>query len=105
MVGEGLAKGAQQLFKPVSVGARQGPFSGRQDILQGQPQQFIDQGVLAGEPAVHGADAHAGPRGDLLHAGVGAGLAEHLAGCGKDTVIIPDGVAPGRQGPVLGCAP
>ncbi len=102
MVGERLAQGPQELFEPVSAGARQRPVGGRQDLLEGQPQQLIDQGVFAGEVAVDGADAHAGPRGDLLHAGVGARLAQHVARGGQDGVIVPDGVAPGAQDPLRG---
>ena len=102
MVGEGLAEGAQQFFETVAVGTRQRPFGGRQDLLERQLEQFIDQRVLAGEPAVHGADAHSGPRGDLLHARVGAGLAEHLARGVEDAVIVPHGVAPRRRGPGSG---
>ena len=94
MVGERLAEGAQQFLETVPVGARQRPFGGRQDLLERQPQQLVDQRVLAGEPAVDRADAHAGPRGDLLHAGVGAGLAEHLARGVEDAVIVAHGVAP-----------
>ena len=101
MVGEGLAEGAQQLLEPMPVGARQRLVGGRQDLFQGQPEQLVDQGVLAGEPAVHGADAHPGPRGDLLHAGLGAALAQHLARRGHDPLRVADGVAPCARGPVL----
>src|SRR5260221_8085608 len=75
MICEGLAEGAQQLFKSVSVGARQRLLGGTQNLLQGQPEELIDQGVLAGKPAVPGPDAHAGPDADLRHAGAAARLA------------------------------
>src|ERR1700722_11674006 len=102
MVGERLAQGPQELFEPGPVGARQRPVGRRQDLLEGEPQQLVDQGVLAGEVTVDGADPHARPRGDLLHAGVGAGFAQHVARGGQDGVIVPDRVAPGSQGRVRG---
>src|SRR5580704_19608707 len=62
VVGERLAQGPQELFEPGPVGARQRPAAGGQDLLEGQPQQLVDQGVLAGEVTVDGTDAHASPR-------------------------------------------
>src|ERR1022692_4013386 len=95
-----MAKGAQQLFESMSVGAGQCPFGSRKNVRHGQAQQLIDQGVLAGEPAVDGADADAGPGGDLLHAGAGAGLAEYLARGVEDEVIVPRGVGGPGHWPV-----
>ena len=94
VVGKGLAKGAQQLVEPVPVGTGQRPLGGRRHLLKCEPQQLIDEGVLAGELAVDGADAHAGPGGDLLHAGAGAGFAEHLTRGVDDAVVVADGAAP-----------
>ena len=97
MVCEGLADGAQQLLEAPAAGARQRLFGGAQHLLGGEPQEFVDQGVLAGEPAVDGADADAGPGCDLLHRGVGARLAENFAGGRHDPVIVADSVAPGNR--------
>lgn len=97
VVGEGLADGPQQLLQAPAVGARQRLFGGAQHFLGGKPQQLVDQGVLAGEAAVDGADADAGPGGDLLHRGVGARLAEDLTGRCHDPVVVADGVAPGDR--------
>jgi hypothetical protein len=49
VVGEGLAEGAEQVFQTVPVGARQRPLGGARHLFHGQPQQFVDQGVLAAE--------------------------------------------------------
>src|SRR4029077_16153130 len=97
VVGEGLAERAEKFFESLSAGALQRMVGGRQDLLKRELQQFIDQGVLADEPAVDGADADASAGGDLLDAGVGAGLAKHFACGGEYSVMVPHGVASGGR--------
>jgi hypothetical protein len=70
--GEQRTEPAQQPFKPLAAWARQRLPGGGERLKHGQPQQLVDQGVLVGEPPVHGADANPGPGRDLLHARVGA---------------------------------
>jgi hypothetical protein len=60
----------------------------------------MGKSVDASKPAAQGADTYAGPCGDLLHAGVGSGLAEGLAGGVQDGLVVADGVTArgGRRG-------
>jgi hypothetical protein len=68
VLGEGPAERAQQLVQPVAVGAGQRVLGVADQLLRGQPEQLVDEGVLAGEPPVDGTDPDLGPGGDLLHA-------------------------------------
>src|SRR5580700_8565524 len=61
-----------------------------QRLAKRQPHELVDQRVLVDEPPVHGAHADPRPGGDLLHAGIGTGLAEHLAGRIEDPVVVAD---------------
>ena len=92
MVREGLAEGPQQVLEAVPVGPGQGQLAGRGQLAEREPEQLVDQRVLAGEPAVHGADADPGAGRDLLHAGVRAGLAEHVPGRLQDALVVALGV-------------
>jgi hypothetical protein len=96
VVGEGLAERAEQFLQAVPAGAGQRPLGGVRRLLHGEPDQLVDQRVLAGELAVDGADAHAGPGRDLLHARVGARFTEHLTGRVDDAVVVADRVTPRR---------
>jgi hypothetical protein len=102
VIGEGRPEGAQQLLEPVPVGAGQRAVNRRQQLVQREAQELADQGVLAGKTAVDGADAHAGAGRDLLHAGLGTGLAEHLARGVQDAVVIADGFTPRGPDRALG---
>ena len=95
--GEQRPEPAQELLETVAARARERLPGLGQRLGQGQPHELVDQRVLVGEPPVHGAHADPGPGGDLLHAGVGAGLAEHLAGRVEDPVVVADRVAPTGQ--------
>ena len=63
---------------------------------------LLDQRVLAGEAPVYHADPHAGPRGDLLHGGVGSGFAQHVPRSLKDSVMVAHGIAPPRSSRAIG---
>jgi hypothetical protein len=97
--GEQRPEPAQQPLKALAARAGERLPRGRERLLEREPQQLVDQGVLAGEPPVQGAHAHPGPGGDLLHARVGAVLAEHVAGRLEDPVVVADRVAPPGRGP------
>ena len=84
--------------RPVAARARQSLPGLGQRLAKRQPHELVDQRVLVGEPPVHGAHADPRPGGDLLHAGIGPGLAEHLAGRIEDPVVVADRVAPPGRG-------
>jgi len=92
--GEQRAEPTQQPLEPLTARARERLPGGRERLLEREPQELVDQGVLAGEPPVHGAHAHPGPGGDLLHAGVRARLAKDDTGGLKDPVVVAGRVAP-----------
>ena len=57
MLGEGLPERTQQFLEPMTIRASQSAVGGDDQLVKRQPQQFVHEGVLAGEPAVHGSDA------------------------------------------------
>jgi hypothetical protein len=95
--GEQRPKPAQELLETVAARARESPRGRVKRLAQRQPHQLVDQRVLVGEAPVHGAHADPGPGGDLLHARVGARLAEHVARRLEDPVVVADRVPPSRR--------
>ena len=65
VVGERLAECSQQLLEALSAGELKRPLGGRDDVPQRQPEQLVNERVLAGEPPVDGTDADAGPANNL----------------------------------------
>jgi hypothetical protein len=108
VAGELFPGGAQVLPQPLPGGRGQGLVGGPQQGLHRQPQQLVDERVLAGEPPVHGAHAHPGANGDLLHGRRRAKLTEDLAGGLEHALVVPLDVPAGaprllRVGGLLRC--
>ena len=72
VIGEGLPEGSEKFLEPVAVGSAERMLRGGDQLLEREPQQLVDECVLAGEPPVDGADSDAGACGDLLDACVSA---------------------------------
>src|ERR1700759_1369461 len=97
--GEHRPEPTQEVLETIAAGVRQRLPGLGQRLAQRQPHELVDQRVLVGETPVDGAYADPGARGDLLYAGVGTGLAEHLTGRVEDPVVVADRVAPPGWGP------
>jgi len=93
MLGERPAERVEELVQAESVGSGEGMMDVGQQICEREPEQLVDQRILAGESPVHGADAYAGLGGDLLHHRVRAGFAEDVAGCRHDPLVVAAGIA------------